>query len=93
MGYAKEEAYEEMISQLITYKSSVTACCSQMKSAATDCVDSTHNDPASTKANEKLSESIGNISKSLNVIDSIINALQKELDDIIESNKEGQRYE
>lgn len=87
MGFASEEAYEEMIQTLKNFKSQTTENCATISKAAEDCVDNTCGDPASVKSRKELGAVISKIAASLDTVDAVIDALQKQLDAIIEANK------
>ena len=82
MAYADEQSYEEMISALQTFISEADEQCGVMESAGQDCIDNTDGDPAAVAANSKLQKCVGDIRKNFETIQSIISALQQELEDI-----------
>lgn len=85
MGYADEQSYEEMITALNNFMSQTEEQCAVMEQAAIDCVDNTDNDPAAMKSQERLSKCVGNIRGTFGTIQSIIRALQEELEAIREA--------
>lgn len=85
MQVADEESYEEMIRTLQNFLSQVSTQCQVMSDAGTDCVDNTEGDPAAAKAAAKLQSCIGKIRGTFEEIQSVITALQQELEQIREA--------
>lgn len=80
--YADEESYEEMIRALQNFMNQVSENCNIMESAGKDCVDNTDNDPAAVRGNERMGQCIGRIRATFTTVQSVISALQQELEDI-----------
>ena len=85
MQLADEESYEVMIRALTNFMSQVSTHCQIMSDAGQDCIDNTEGDPAATRAAEKLEVCIGKIRGTFDQIESIISALQRELEAIREA--------
>lgn len=82
MSYADEQSYEEMISALQNFKNQVEEQCNVMEKAGKDCIDNTDGDPAAEKSSARLSECVGKIRATFEIVDYIISALQEEIEDI-----------
>ena len=82
---ADESSYQETIAQLNQFKNRIMEGCRVLQTAGRDCVDNTDNDPAAVTSNEKLSECINKIQGTLPQIDSIIWALNEEMEAIKEA--------
>ncbi len=82
MSYADEQSYEEMIQALQNFMNQVSENCSIMEQAGRDCVDNTDNDPAAARGNEKLGACIQRIRGTFGTVQSVISALQEEMEDI-----------
>lgn len=85
MAYADEQSYEEMINALQTFLSETEEQCSVMENAGTDCIDNTDGDPSAEKAAAKVQKCVSDIRSTFETIQSIISALQQELEDIREA--------
>ena len=82
MTGADEQSYEEMISALQKFVADANEQCEVMQRAGTDCVDNTDNDPAASKANNKLMSCVSGIRSAVAEIQDIAAKLQEELEDI-----------
>ena len=82
MAYADEQSYEEMINALQDFLSDLEEECTVMEGAGKDCVDNTDEDPAAVKSNARLQKCIGSIRENFETIQSIISALQKQIENI-----------
>ena len=82
MQVADEQAYEEVINQLRAYTNKVFQASNDMYCAGRDCVDNTEGDPAAVKSNANLGSALGQIKESVQVIDTIIAAMQREMEEI-----------
>ncbi len=82
MDFADEQSYEEMINELQTFLTEAGEQCDVMQAAGEDCVDNTEDDPAAAGANAKIQKCVGDIRARFEDIQSIIAALQQELEDI-----------
>lgn len=85
MVVADEQSYEEVISKLRAYTSKVFESCNDMYCAGRDCVDNTEGDPAAVRSNDNLGQALNQINEAVQTIDTIIAALQEELDRIREA--------
>ena len=85
MTVADEQSYEEVISKLRAYTNKVFESCNDMYCAGKDCVDNTENDPAAVKSNDNLCKALGQINDAVQTIDTIIAALEEELERIREA--------
>ncbi len=93
MARASEQSYEEMINKLNQYCSEVEEQCSVLRSAGSDCVDNTDNDPAAAKAAAKIDRCASDISQNLETVQQIIRALQEELEQIREAAAKADRFD
>ncbi|WP_024866376.1 hypothetical protein [Butyrivibrio sp. FCS014] len=85
MQVADEQSYEEVIHSLQSYIGEVARSAGDMRSAGTDCVDNTLNDPAAVKSNERLQSAISKIESAVADIRGVIKDLQDELEEIREA--------
>lgn len=93
MERASEESYEEMINKLNQYCGEVEEQCSVLRSAGSDCVDNTENDPAAEKAAAKIDRCASDISQNLEDVQQIIKDLQEELETIREAAAKANRFD
>lgn len=82
MAYTDEQSYEEMISALHSYVSTVEEQCEVIVSAGNDCEENMSEDPAAEKSNSAVQQCVRNIRGALETITAIIAGLQYELEDI-----------
>lgn len=87
MAVANTQSYEQVISYLQNYVGIVSEQCAALNSAASDCVDNTFGDPNAAKAAAKLSKCTQDIGSALEDINGIIQDLQEELEEILETEK------
>ena len=85
MAFADEQSYEEMIQALQNFKQQTQEQCQIMTNAGRDCVENTDNDPAAEKSSAKLATCVSKIEEALETVDSVIAALQEELEAIREA--------
>jgi methyl-accepting chemotaxis protein len=79
---ASVQSYNEMISELQKYISTVSRACEEMASAGSTCVANMEGDPAASSANAKVQTSVGRIHESLARASRIVSAMQEELEEI-----------
>ncbi|MCR4792861.1 MAG: hypothetical protein K5871_08925 [Lachnospiraceae bacterium] len=84
MQGADEQSYEEVIEQLRAYTNKVFEAVNGMYTAGQDCVDNTDNDPAAERSNGNLRTALGKINDSLQSINEVIAALNREMEQIRE---------
>ena len=82
MTYVDEESYQEMIRALQNFMAQTSEHCGVMESAGKDCVDNTDNDPAAVKGNEKLGACLQRIRGTFETVQGVIEALQRELEQV-----------
>lgn len=85
MAYADEQSYEEMISSLQTFITSVSDACGDMETAGNDCVDNTDGDPAAERSNAKLQQCVARFRGTLSTAQRVIVGLQEEIEKIRKS--------
>ena len=87
---AKDESYQEVISQLDAYIKKVEESCTTLESAAKDCVDNTDNDPAAARSSENLSKAIAKIQEQMPNIRAVMQAMQAQLERIHQAASEAE---
>lgn len=80
MGVADEQGYEEMINALQNFLTKAEENCNVMRQAAQDCVDNTEDDDNAKSLEEMMNTAVGKIEENFDSIDSIISALEEELE-------------
>lgn len=93
MAVANTQSYEQVISYLQNYVATVGEQCDSLNQAARDCVDNTFGDPNAAKAAQKLSACTADIAGALEDINGVIQDLQEELEEIIETERLSQEYD
>lgn len=93
MAWAEEQSYEEMISALQNFNAKMEEQCTVMEGAGKDCVDNTDSDPAAEKSNAKLVSCISKIRETSETVNSVISALQDELEAIREAVRKADQIE
>ena len=84
MGFADEQSYEEVVSQLQRFVKEVEDECNVMTRAGMDCVDNMDNDPAALASCTKLAECIKSIEMNVELVEQVIKALQEQIQGIRE---------
>jgi DNA-binding transcriptional regulator GbsR (MarR family) len=90
MLMSDEGAYEEMISALQKFKSSVQDSCDAIKNGAADLVDNTEGDDNATYLQELMDKLVLKIEENFSTIDGIIQALEEELEKLREKHLHGE---
>jgi len=93
MERSSEQSYEEMISKLNQFCSEVEEQCSVLRSAGSDCVDNTENDPVAEKAAAKIDRCASEISQNLEEVQNVIRDLKEEMEQIRESAAKADRFD
>lgn len=84
MAYADESSYEEMVSILQKFIQEGSEACSLLEKAGEDAVDNTDGDPAATASSGKLQSCASKIRSEFEKIETIIVALQRQIERIRE---------